>query len=150
MNTPAAVIKKLESINPTVFRIIGGAAEFASVQQAPKAFPAAFVMSLQEASGANERMTGRILQPLSADIGIVIVTSNLSDPRGAAGSNDIETLKEVVRSHLIGFVPHPEEDGLPLEHVSGELLKAWGGNVWWQEVFAAARYIEEQPEAGEP
>lgn len=150
MNTPAAVIKKLGSINPTVFRIIGGAAEFASVQQAPKAFPAAFVMSLQEASGANERMTGRILQPLSADIGIVIITSNLSDPRGAAGSNDIETLKKVVRSHLIGFVPHPEEDGLPLEHVSGELLKAWGGNVWWQEVFAAARYIEEQPEAGEP
>lgn len=150
MSTVAAVIKKLGSINPPVFRIIGGAAEFASVQQAPKAFPAAFVMSLQEASGASERTNGPLLQPLSADIGIVIVTGNLSDPRGAAGSNDIETLKKIVRTHLLGFVPHPEEDGLQIEHVSGELVKAWGGNVWWQEVFAATRYIEEQPEAGEP
>lgn len=150
MSAVSAIIKKLDSIAPQVFRVIGGAAEFAIVQQAPKASPAAYVMTLQEASGNNERTNGAVLQPLSADISIVIITSNLSDPRGAAGANDIETLKKIVRTHLLGFVPHPDEDGLPLEHVSGELLKAWGGTVWWQEVFAASSYIQEQPQAGEP
>lgn len=150
MSTIAAIIHKLNKIQPPVFRIVGGAAEFSAVQQAPKAFPAAYVVTLQEVSGENGRTNGPVFQPLSADIGIVIITSNLSDPRGAAGSNDIETLKKIVRTHLLGFVPHPDADAIPLEHVSGELLKAWSGTVWWQEVFAAASYIEEQSEAGEP
>lgn len=150
MSTIAAIITKLNNIKPPVFRIVGGAAEFAAVQKVPNALPAAYVMTLQEASGANERTNGPVFQPLSADIGVVIVTGNFSDPRGDASSRDIESLKKTVRTHLLGFVPHPDDDGLPLEHVSGELVKAWAGSVWWQEVFAASSFIEEQTEAGEP
>ncbi|PRD45339.1 hypothetical protein C5748_03855 [Phyllobacterium phragmitis] len=148
MSTVAEIIAKLAAIEPPVFRIVGGAAEFAAIQNVPKAVPAAYVMTLQEASGENERTNGPVLQPTASDIGVVIITGNVSDGRGDASSRDIETLKPLVRKHLIGFLPSSAEDGMSLEHVSGELLKAWAGTVWWQEVYAAASFLEEQPEAG--
>lgn len=147
MNIVEKIKSKLIAIDPPVFRIVAGAAEFASIQSVPKALPAAYVMTLHDASSDNERMTGPVLQQTSVDIGIVIVTGNLSDARGDASSHDIEALKKSVRDHLVGYVPDPEGDGMPLIHVSGELLKAWGGSIWWQEVLGASSSIEEQAAA---
>ncbi len=146
MSTIVDIIRKLEAIDPPVFRMVGGAAEFATVNAAPKTTPAAFVLTLQETAGENERDTGPVMQRVEADIGVIIVTSNLSDARGDATARDIEALKRLVRANLIGFVPS-DSDGMPLEHVSGELLKSAVGHIWWQEIYAATSFIEEQPEA---
>lgn len=123
------------------FALVEGAAEFAAIDSVPTAMPAAYVMTLREASDANSRATGRVLQRLETDIAVVIITSNLSDVPGSAVSADIEDLKDWVRGRLVGFEADSSAD--PIEHVSGELLKTKNGTVWWEEVFGAASYLTE-------
>ncbi|RWC58920.1 hypothetical protein [Mesorhizobium sp.] len=123
------------------FAIVEGATEFAQIDSVPTAMPAAYVMTLREASDENSRATGRVLQRLVSDIAVVIITSNLSDVPGSAVSSDIEDLKDWVRSRLIGFETPSSDD--PIEHVSGELLKTKNGTVWFEDVFGAAGYLTE-------
>lgn len=123
------------------FAIVEGATEFAAIDTVPTAMPAAYVLTLREASAENSRATGRALQRLEADIAVVIITSNLSDVPGSAVSADIEDLKEWVRGRLVGFEAPSSAD--PIEHVSGELLKTKNGTVWWEDVFGAASYLTE-------
>ncbi|RWN30124.1 MAG: hypothetical protein EOR97_17275 [Mesorhizobium sp.] len=134
----------LDGINPPVFRIVGGAAEFAALAGEPKATPAAYVLVEEEQSEDNARMTGPVLQRVEADVAVIIVTRNVSDNTGAAAAEEIETLKAKVRGALMGFVPAGDGSD-PITHVSGSLLKAKSGNVWQRELFAAAYYLEEQP-----
>ncbi|RVA07641.1 hypothetical protein EN932_27085 [Mesorhizobium sp. M7A.F.Ca.US.002.01.1.1] len=58
-------------------------------------------------------------------------------------SRAAENPARAMRGRLIGFVTPGSAD--PIEHVSGELLKTKNGTVWWEEVFGAASYLEEQP-----
>ncbi|MBX3580833.1 MAG: hypothetical protein KF810_02915 [Rhizobiaceae bacterium] len=143
MSIVAAFIAALEAIDPPVFRLVGGAAEFASIDTVPTAMPAAFVLVESEESAENQRSTGPVLQRTIAEVAVVIVTDNVSDHVGAAAAVEIETLKAAVRAALIGLVPDPDE-GNPVEHISGELLKAQGGTIWHRELFAAAFYLQEQ------
>jgi hypothetical protein len=133
----------LDAIDPPVFRIVGGAAEFAALAGEPKATPAAYVLVEEEQSEDNARMTGPVLQRVEADVAVIIVTRNVADNSGAAAAEEIETLKAKVRGALMGFVPSSEGSD-PITHVSGNLLKAKSGNVWQRELFAAAYYLEEQ------
>ena len=143
MSTVASIIARLSSAVPPAFAIVEGATEWAAVSNGvPTALPAAYVMTLREASEASERMTGPILQRMEADIAVVLVTSNVSDVAGGAVSADIEELKKWTRARLIGFTPVGSDE--PLQHVSGELLKAKNGVVWHEEVVGAATYLEEQ------
>lgn len=145
MTIVSEFIAKLEAIDPAPFSIVAGAAEFASIDNAlPVAFPAAYVLVEEEASAPSSRGTGPVLQRCEADVAVVIITDNVSDAVGGAAAGDIETLKSAVRAALVGFVPVGSQDGTPVEHVSGELLKAKNGTVWHRELFAAAFYIEEQ------
>jgi len=144
MSIVADIIAQLKAITPPVFSIVEGAAEFASIDTVPVAVPAAYVLVESEESEANVRMTGPVLQRCIADVAVVIVTDNVSDHTGAAASHDIETLKAKVRAVLVGFVPSSSGDGTPVEHISGELLKAKGGTVWHRELFAAVHYLQEQ------
>ena len=134
---------RLTAIDPAVFRIVGGAAEFAAITGEPKATPAAYVLIEEEQSADNDRITGPVLQRTEADIAVIIVTRNVADNTGAAAMEDIETLKAKVRTALIGFVPAASQGGDPVTHISGNLLKAKSGNVWQRELFAAAYYQEE-------
>lgn len=143
MTIVADIITRLHLINPLPFRIIEGAAEFASIDTVPVATPAAYVLVESEESEANTRITGPVLQRCLADVAVVIVTDNVSDHTGAAASNDIEALKAMVRAALIGFVPSSNQDGTPVEHISGELIKAKGGTVWHRELFAVVHYLQE-------
>lgn len=134
--TIAADIKaRLEAINPQVFRIIGTAAEFASLTGEPKAVPAIYVVVEGDASSPNERMTGPVLQRTAIDVATVIVTSNVADNTGGVAAGDIEELKKVVRRALIGFVPPSAEEPDPVEHVDGNMLKARNGHVWWRDLY---------------
>lgn len=142
MNLVQMIIGRLDDPG-TPFRVVGGAAGLAALEQRRTRTPAAFVMVAEEASGANERMTGPVLQRLEADIAVVLVLENLGDPRGQAAAEDIEALKAFVRGKLIGFQPDAAVD--PMEHVSGELLKVRGGAVWAEERFSCATYLEARP-----
>jgi len=127
----------------TPFRIVGGAGSLSSVTDRPPAVPAAYVYAAAENSAPSERMTGPVLQRSTPDISVVIVTENLSGEDEWAAADDIENLKSFVRGQLIGFMPTGASD--PLEHVSGELQHAVAGTIWFEDTYATARYLEEQP-----
>ncbi|MBW8322420.1 MAG: hypothetical protein K0M49_16760 [Arenimonas sp.] len=128
----------------TPFRIVGGAGALSSVKDRPPAVPAAYVYLAVENSAPNERATGPVVQRMSGDISVVIVTENLSGSDDWAAADEIENLKAFVRERLIGFVV-TGGDCDPLEHVSGELQQAVAGMIWFEDTFATARYLEEQP-----
>lgn len=144
MSIVADIIARLKAIDPPAFAIVEGAAEFAAIDTVPLAMPAAYVLVESEESEENVRMTGPVLQRCVADVAVVIVTDNVSDHTGAAAAGDIEALKAAARGALVGLVPASSQDGAPVEHISGELLKAKGGTVWHRELFSAVHYIEEQ------
>lgn len=127
--------------NGTPFRLVEGAAAMAMVKDRPRAMPAAYVMTTREATAENDRATGPISQRVERDITVVIVCQDISDPRGDAASDQLETLKAWVRGQLIGFVPGGMES--PITHVGGELAQAAAGTVWFEDTFSAPYYLEE-------
>lgn len=142
MSVVADIIARL-LVAPTPFALVEGAAAFAQVKDIPPATPAAFVLPLRDASDDNERATGGHLQRNEADIGVVIIASNLTGHRGADAVEDIETLKTFVRTRLTGW--QAAAAVAPLGHVSGELVRARGGAVWFEDVFSATTYLEALP-----
>lgn len=125
----------------TVFKIVAGAIEFSQIDKQHLGSPAAYVMVPEDASSQNERMTGGVLQRLETDIAVLIVVQNLSGPFGEAAGDDLEDLKSFVRTRLIGFVPPSATE--PITHVSGELIKASGGTVWFEDRFSVPSYLEQ-------
>jgi hypothetical protein len=144
MSINTEIQQLLKDISPAVFRLVDGAAAYAALGGEPKAMPAAYVVTEEEVSGENERMTGPVLQRTEADIAVIIVTRNVSDNSGGAAAEDIETLKEKVRGKIIGYVPTSSQDGEPITHTSGNLLRMKSGVVWQRELFGGAYYQEEQ------
>jgi hypothetical protein len=131
--------KLLETGTP--FSIVDGANALAEVDKRPPATPAAYVYVAAEASGANQRMTGPVLQRSAVDIAVMIVTENLAGRIDAA--RDIETLKGFVRGRFIGLVPVGEGTE-PIEHVEGKIVSVKDGMVWFEDVFGTAQFLTEQ------
>jgi hypothetical protein len=125
------------------FRAVAGATALAQVKDRPIAMPAAFVIPLQEASEPNSRIDGPVFQRTAADVGVIIVCENVADAKGGATNDLLSDLKAWVRRQLIGFAPTAEAD--PMEHVTGGIIKAAQGTVWFQDVFGTAYYQEEAP-----
>lgn len=136
--------QRLRDIDPPIFRMVEGAAAWASLNGEPKATPAAFVLVEEEHSAENERMTGKVLQRCEADVAVIIVTRNVSDGTGAAAAEDNETIKGKVRDALIGFEPTTVNNADVIEHISSNLLKAKNGYVWQRELFGAGYYLVEK------
>lgn len=126
----------------TPFAIVGGAGALAQVKDRPPQLPAVYLYLAAEATQVNQRITGPVFQRSAVEVGAVIVTENLSGQDNFEAAEDIENLKIFVRSKLIGFTPEGADD--PLEHVSGELQQAAAGVIWFEDVYATARYLEEE------
>lgn len=138
----SSIVDRLMEPN-TPFRICSGAGALASIKDRPPQVPAVYVFEATETSALSERSTGPVLQRSSVDIGVVIVTENLSGTDEFAAAEDIGNLKSYVRSKLIGFMAAGADE--PLQHVTGELQQAVAGTIWFEDVYTTARYIEEQP-----
>ena len=121
----------------TPFAMVEGAAAFSAVDKRPDATPAAFVFVRSEASGDNERID-TVLQRIETDVAVVIVADNPTDRYMGAAAADIDTLKDWVRGRLVGHIIDCEA----VEHVSGELVAASGGVVWYEDVYSIAGYLE--------
>lgn len=138
---PSIVARLMEANTP--FRICGGAGALASIKDRPPQVPAVYVFEASESSTLSERSTGPVFQRSTVDIGVVIVTENLSGTDEFAAAEDIGNLKSYVRKQLIGFMAAGADE--PLQHVTGELQQAVAGTIWFEDVYTTARYIEEQP-----
>ena len=124
----------------TPFALVEGTLALAQVKDRPTAMPAAYVFPLRSASSANQRATGGVLQNTGEDFGVIIIFENLSAPVGDPGTDELEQVVGWVRNQLVGFEIDGDHD--PVEHISGALVKAAGGIVWWQEEFGTAHLLE--------
>ncbi|WFE92303.1 hypothetical protein K1718_13340 [Roseibium porphyridii] len=140
MSLVSDIIARLND-GQTVFQTVAGAVELSLIEKRRLASPAAYVLTAEEGSRDNERINGKVLQRLESDIAVVIVSDNLADPLGASAGLDIEDLKSFVRGRLIGFEPASGVE--PITHVSGEIVKASGGAVWFEDRFSAPSYLEQ-------
>lgn len=135
-----ASIARLQAMSSQSFALVEGAAELATLVDQPPALPAAYVYLADEASGENERMSGSVSQLVHADVAVVIITGNIADATGRAAAADLRLLVNSVRGSLIGWQPDGTTD--VMTHVSGTLVKAKAGVLWWEEKFATSYLLE--------
>ena len=142
MSAITEIITKLSG-KGTKFSSVAGAADLAAIEDSAIARPAAFVLSVEEVSGDNERFGegAKVLQRHECDIAVVIVIENLGDAAMGDARADIEIYKQFVRSRLLGFVPDGAEE--PMTHVSGTVLKARHGSVWFEDKYTLTTCLEE-------
>ena len=122
------------------FVTVGGAMDLAALGDQPPQTPSAYVYFKQDAAGENTRMMG-VLQRVACDIGVMIITANVSDPRGEANAADLETsLKPAVFAALLGWQPPTADD--VISYAYGKLIRTRDGVVWWEMTFDCAYYLE--------
>lgn len=134
----AATITRLQGQRPP-FAIVEGVARFAAIRAEPPAYPAAYVLPLAETASPNTHATGSILQEVSASVAVVILCRAAQDPSGAAAIADLAALRLAIRDALLGWAPAGASDGY--EFSGGELLRAEGGSVWWQDTYTAPYHL---------
>ncbi|PKR90871.1 hypothetical protein CXZ10_05845 [Pleomorphomonas diazotrophica] len=136
-----AEIRQRLLVAGTPFALVEGAVALAQLTDRPPQLPASYVFMVREASEPNDRMNGPVMQRTACDIAVVIIFEQLAEPLGEPAADELETMLAWERAQLIGFGGTTFE---PLEHVSGELVQAKGGAVWWQDTYGTAYYQEEQ------
>lgn len=126
----------------TPFSFVKGATALAQVKDRPAGtLPVAYVLSAREVTAENTRVTGRVLQRQERDVMVVIVAEDLGDADGDVTQDALEALKAWGRAQLIGFKPSDMKD--PITHVSGEVVQAVAGCVWFEDVYSAPIYLTE-------
>lgn len=124
------------------FTVVLGATSFAQVKDRPSAIlPVAYVFVAEEATGENQRLTGRILQLNQRDVAVVYVLEHAGDADGGDVADPLEDIKTFGRERLIGFVPTDMVE--PVTHVRGSVLEAAEGVVWYADIFAAPIFLKE-------
>lgn len=131
------VIGRLKGLD--LFAMVEGVAQLASLGNAsPRATPAAFVFVDEEAAEENERLNG-VLQRLHTDVGVILVTRDVSDATGGKAATDVDSLKRAVWGALVGWQPDSADDALT--YVGGRLARARDGYVTFEMTFAAPVYL---------
>ncbi len=133
-------IKTIQSAGQAEFRKVASAANFAAARDDLKTPPAAYVIPLQDAAGANKLGGGgAIIQPVKEQIGVILAVSNLRDASGVAALIEFRRLRRLTIDKLLGFVPG---DGYePIEYGGGNILAMDAAVLWWQLRFNTG-YIE--------
>ncbi len=84
-------------------KLVAGATEFGVASESnPPATPAAYVIRLRETGGPRATFS-RVEQRVPVEIGIVLVTRNVADAKGAAAGVDMEALRSAVRTGAAGL-----------------------------------------------
>ena len=131
-------IKAIATDGVPEFRKVSGAANFAAARDDLKNPPAAYVLPLNDAAGANQLGGGAILQPVRERFGVVLAVSNLRDAKGESAQAEFERLRRLVITSLLGFVPGTDYE--PVEYGGGNVLMMDASVLWWQLVFTTGYF----------
>lgn len=131
------IIARLQAEVPAL-KLVEGAAEFmTAVESNPVVTPASFVIPLQDDAMPSADVDV-VIQRCVARYGVIYVTRNLKDPKGAAALQDIQALRLSGKEKLLGWMP--AAGFAPLERAAGHLLAFRNGHMWWQDIYLTSYY----------
>ena len=137
MTLVQAVMSRLRA--ETELRQVQGALELAAAIKALSvATPGAFVVPLSDLPAQDEAFTGQTLQRVLSKYSVVLVVDNKRDSTGGAASDELEQLRQAVRTALLGWMPPGFE--APLTAGPGNLIDLDNGRVWWGDEFQIEHY----------
>ena len=128
----------IQSDGVGVFRKVAGAANFAAALDDMKNHPAAYVIQLADAAKPNHLLGLAVEQHVIERFGVVLAVRNLRDVRGGAVNAELESIRNLVISTLMGFQPASGYD--PAQYGGGRILKLDVATIWWQLEFITGYY----------
>ncbi|MBX9702384.1 MAG: hypothetical protein K2X74_23300 [Acetobacteraceae bacterium] len=134
-------------------RLVEGAAEWAALDAPPPLakMPAAYVLPLGASPGPNG-LVNATRQRVEETVAVVLVTSKLTDARGAAAASTIEDAWQAVRAALVGWTPGSGPGGGAPDPVweptllgPAALLDFTDGVLAWRETYTSAYQLRGNP-----
>jgi len=129
-------ITRLQTTVPALKLVDGAPAFQAAAETNPRVTPCAFVLAQKETPSPSG--TDVLIQRVAAEVGIVLVVRNLTDAKGVAATEDMESLRNAVKAQLFGWVPVEGCD--PFERGPGGLLLFRDGHMWWQDIYSTSYF----------
>ncbi|QCN98912.1 hypothetical protein D3093_26880 (plasmid) [Azospirillum argentinense] len=126
----ASIVARLKN-EARALKLVEGVAELAALRQNPPLHlqPAAFVVPVSERPGEN-RAAGAVAQVNTVTFGVVLVMTNLADPRGEAAGDALELVRGEVRTALLGW--RPDGASGACHYAGGETVEIDNkGALWW-------------------
>jgi hypothetical protein len=134
----AQIVAQLKAKLGPQFKAIGGAAEFDAAAKGNPAFvPAIYVLAQSEDPNA-PAAADILIQRVYATVGIVLVTKNVGDAKGAGAATSMEQLRGLVKDALYGWPP--DEQYEPLARGKSNLLAYRDSHLWWQDTFTTSYF----------
>lgn len=135
MNTQST-ISRLKTI--AQLKVVAGAAEFGALVDSIQAGPAAFVVEASFDPDDN-LIAGGVLQSAQTTINVLIAVNTSRDSTGQASNQDLDTIRSLIRSKLLGWSPETGATGY--EAAPGRLLSFRPGLVWWSDSYRTIHTI---------
>lgn len=133
----APIIAEIRTVC-TVFKAVGGVAEFDAAADGVKTTPACYVVPLSEQAEDNQQLYGN-LQRVNVDFGVCIIVKHARAAEEML--NDLESLRSSVSSALIGKTLTTESNSMPIQFTGGQVLDFQPGLMWWQDGYRTAHHI---------
>lgn len=135
----AEIIAKLETDKTTLgLKLVAGAAQFQlAADTNPTATPAAYVLPMAETPG-DRQFSGNDIQKFDVSAAVVLVLKNVADPKGGAVLDDLQALRDKVKTALLGWVPLVGYASLSRGRAN--LLAFRDGHLWWQDTYHSSFY----------
>lgn len=135
----AEIISRLNTNKGALgLNLVAGAAEFQKAAESnPTATPAAYVLPMDETPSANQ-FSGDDIQLIRTSAAVVLVVRNVADARGAAVQADLATLRDAVKTSLLGWAPVAGYD--TLSRGRSTLMAFRDSHMWWQDTYLSSFY----------
>ncbi|MEW6314132.1 MAG: hypothetical protein AB1513_08860 [Pseudomonadota bacterium] len=135
----ALVTARLDPAQVQALKTVGVAADFAAAAKSvPIKMPAAYVLPVREQAARNQ-MANAVSQRVTVAFAVILAVSNLRDARGGQAALDLESVRNVVKTRLIGWEPSVDHD--LVTYNGGRLLELGDGVLWWWDEFSTAEYM---------
>lgn len=123
---------------------VGTAGSLASVKSEKFGTKACWVVELEDVPKEPLRDTGPMLQKEAVIFGIVIGLRVFNDSTGASGEEEMDGMREVVRSNLYDWLPEALKGQYTQRfYLAGaNQLKMAEGTLIWVERFKTERYVD--------
>ena len=100
--------------------------------------PTAIVHPIRDTARPNSLVNG-VSQEVTHEIGVLLILLATAADAGTDLPDCVETMSAAIRAALVGWAP--EEGGVPLELVRGEIVSIGNGTAWWLETYRTRSHL---------